>query len=113
MPEVFTYVFNCVKCNTQFKELKIHQYKKVHKNKICPGCKKKGDGNWVKDNEGEEGRRCGDCKHFAAMKEHGECWGNCLLGHKLENEADYAVDGEVFELVYFEDVCPDFDKEDG
>jgi DNA-directed RNA polymerase subunit RPC12/RpoP len=112
MSEVFTYVFSCSTCGKSFKQLKTKMYQKVHRaNKICQTCKKKSI-VWVIDNGGEEGKRCKDCKSFCPWNPKEDGWGTCSKGHVLLEEKEYAEDGQVYGLVYFEDICPDFENHD-
>lgn len=100
---IYKFICSAPACGREFKEERDTPYLRKPVRKLCKYCSKGAKAAWVEDQGGFASGGCGTCIHFVEAH-HG--WGTCGLGHENELESEYTV-GEVYGLVYEEDVCPD------
>jgi hypothetical protein len=100
---MFLYKMECPSCSKSFVESRENPYVKQRRVKVCEECRVSRSSKVV-DQGGFPGIGCGACMHFLELRNG---WGQCALGHYNPNEEDYAVGGEVYRLVYIEDICND------
>jgi hypothetical protein len=109
--EMFINSLICSVCDKDFQELSERQL--VYKRRACPECRLKERGIVI-DQGGfhTEDRRCSLCKHYSVdfKKWRTASWGECGLGYSNPCEDEYSKDGVKYGLVYFLDVCDDFDS---
>ena len=90
----------CPECGKQYTMLRLEPFKKQRK-RVCNECRE--NKKKVLVCKGTKTKKCGLCKNY---KDKSKWWSSCSLGYKAD---DY--EEEPLGLVYYEDVCNDFETD--
>jgi len=107
--QFYSHKNECIECGKSFTEFRSSS--SPPRRKKCPSCNSNKRKGKVFSLEGEEGRRCKDCVNFkkwSGVKLSEPYYGRCGLGYTPDDEDEFALNGELYGLVYIEDVCDDF-----